>query len=393
MTNTTVKYLHSAMPGAPILNGTPGSMIAVLDSCLVNGFGLKSVDSLVVLDGVATANISTGHSAEVGTVVAIAGATVMALNGQFKVIATTPISVKFAVPNVSNQEASGSITLKNAAAGWVKQFAGSNLAAYKSVDMTATGFLLRVDDANAKFSRVCGYEAMSDVNTGTGLFPTPTQRAGGSYWIKSNAADVTPRAWLFFGDGKTFYLCREYYPSQYPGAYDIGMFGDPKNFKAYDPYGCCLYGSSNDYSLQSPCLAGSLAYSDPVNSAELYFPRSFSNLGGSAIGRRSMPAPAATSLAWFSAAMAGIPYPNSSDGGIYLVPQYLLEHVNGTLRGTSPGLYCVPQNAIGAFAVRDSFVAEEVLPGRVLKAVTVACVSTVLPNLSFCLFDVTGPWV
>jgi hypothetical protein len=33
--------------------------------------------------------------------------------------------------------------------------------------------------------RASGYESMSDVNTGTGPFPTAAQVAGGGYWEKS----------------------------------------------------------------------------------------------------------------------------------------------------------------------------------------------------------------
>ena len=32
-TSTSVKFLHSALPGAPVLSGTVGSLIAVLDAC------------------------------------------------------------------------------------------------------------------------------------------------------------------------------------------------------------------------------------------------------------------------------------------------------------------------------------------------------------------------
>ena len=34
MTDTTVKFFHSEMPGSPVLSGTPGSLIAVLDAVL-----------------------------------------------------------------------------------------------------------------------------------------------------------------------------------------------------------------------------------------------------------------------------------------------------------------------------------------------------------------------
>ena len=45
---TTVKHFHSAMSGAPVLNGTAGSLIAVLDACLQDGFGLKAASGITV---------------------------------------------------------------------------------------------------------------------------------------------------------------------------------------------------------------------------------------------------------------------------------------------------------------------------------------------------------
>jgi hypothetical protein len=46
---------------------------------------------------------------------------------------------------------------------------------------------------------------MSDVNTGTGPFPTAAQVAGGGYWEKSGAAGSTARNWIVVGDERAFY--------------------------------------------------------------------------------------------------------------------------------------------------------------------------------------------
>ena len=51
MTDTTVKHFDSTMTGAPTLANVAGNLLAVLDACLVDGFGLKTVDSLVVASG------------------------------------------------------------------------------------------------------------------------------------------------------------------------------------------------------------------------------------------------------------------------------------------------------------------------------------------------------
>ena len=46
--DTSVKHFYSAMAGSPGLSGTAGSLIAVLDACLISGFGAKAVDSAVI---------------------------------------------------------------------------------------------------------------------------------------------------------------------------------------------------------------------------------------------------------------------------------------------------------------------------------------------------------
>jgi hypothetical protein len=131
MADTSVKFFHSEMAGAPVMNGLAGSLINVLNACLINGFGLKNVDSCVITGGVAKLNISTGHSAVVGSIVQVANAVPAALNGEQRVTAITPVSVSFAT-SLSDQTATGAITVKQAPAGWVSPFVGTNIATYKS---------------------------------------------------------------------------------------------------------------------------------------------------------------------------------------------------------------------------------------------------------------------
>ena len=148
MASTSVKFFHSAMPGAPVLSGTAGSLISVLD-LLVTGMGLKLADSLVVVNGVATLTFSSGHSFEAHAVALVAGATPAALNGGRRILAATPNTATFAAPGVPDGAATGSITAKLAGAGWEKAFTGTNLAAYRSTDLSSTRMFLRVDDAAA----------------------------------------------------------------------------------------------------------------------------------------------------------------------------------------------------------------------------------------------------
>lgn len=57
--------------------------------------------------------------------------------------------------------------------GWTKDYTGTNLAVYRSG--TGNRFYLRVDDTQAKFSRLRAYRAMTAVSTGTNPFPNATQ--------------------------------------------------------------------------------------------------------------------------------------------------------------------------------------------------------------------------
>jgi hypothetical protein len=387
--DTSVKYFHSAMPGAPVLNGTAGSLIAILDACLVNGFGLKTVDSLVVAGNVATANISTGHSAEKDTVVLIAGATPAELNGEWKVASTTTTTITFVTAGILDQTAAGTITLKLAPAGWAKPFSGTNLAAYKPTDVTATGCLLRVDDTLAKTARLVGYETMSDVNTGTGPFPTVAQKSGGVWWSKSNAADASSRPWVLVSDGRFFYSGRAHYPAfaTNGNGYELAVFGDFLPTKSSDPFGATLTGQAADTSSADPVILNNYWYSAPTTTTDdLYIARSYTGLGSSIRLVRTMPSLLATTINWTSGGFGG-PYPNPPDGGLYVVPHFLFEGTTLIFRGTSPGFYGCPQVVpTGSFAARDSVTGVTGLPGKTLKALT--CTS----SGGVCFFDITGPW-
>ena len=275
MPDTTVKIFSSTLPGAPVLSGTAGSLIALLDACLVNGFGLKTLDSLVVSAGVATATVSTGHSAQVDAVILLAGATPAALNGEQKVTAITTTTVQFAAPGVADGPASGTITLKLAPAGWAKAFAGSNLAAYRSGHVEASGCYLRIDDTAACEARVLGYETLADLATGTGPFPAI---AGGYYWSKSDAANSSARPWWLIGNSRMVYLGLAY-NSSYAGQHLVHCFGDLKSRKSADAYRFLVSGFSSSYYTSITQLERSCLYKY-YNAAVLALARTYTQLGG-----------------------------------------------------------------------------------------------------------------
>lgn len=393
MADTTVKFIHSAMPGAPVLTGQAGSLIGLLDACLVNGFGAGNVDSLVIAGGVATVTRSAGHPFEVGSVALIAGATVSggSVNGEQKVLAVTTTTYTFDATGLSNQTATGTISHKVAPLGWLKPFAGTNLAAYKSADPASTGMLLRVDDtstASPNPARVVGYESMADINTGTGPFPTSAQISGGAYWPKSASGDATAREWVLCGDGRLFYLAIAHMGGT---AFSLmQVFGDPVPAKSSDPYCCLILGNSGPTASSPGGNGAELDYHDaaPGSPPTLYMPRSYTALGSSIsmrkvagfvfLGSTTMRSGQATSSQL-------LPYPNYSDGGVYVVPHYLVEHATLTLRATSPGFYFFGNSVSNTvFANKYSLVGTTGLPGRTLR---------VLNSSQGCFaFDTTGPW-
>lgn len=377
--NAEVKFLHSGMTGAPTLSGTAGHMIAVLDACLVNGFGLATVDSVVVSSGVATVTRAAGHPFEIDAVAEISGATPSGLNGQKKVLSVTSTTYTFDATGVSNGAATGTISHKVAALGWSKEFSGTNLAAYKSVNVAATACRLRVDDTDTQSSRVVGYESMSDVNTGTGPFPTSAQVSGGAYWWKSDAASSATRAWALFGDDRAFILWVGW--STNSAAYSMTtFFGDFVSKKSPDAFACMLTGESTTPT--AALRASDLQFSN--NSASgVWIPRAYFTLGSSV---------AASKCAYFnpsqgpnatSGVASGINFPNASDNGIYLVPMYVAE--SSALRGTIPGIYYCPMTGLsGVFAQRERITGVTGLSGKALRAIN--------NSGGPAFIDVTGPW-
>lgn len=203
--DTSVKFFRSTMPGAPALRGQAGSLISLLDACLVNGWGSQTASSVIIVGGVATATFPSDHAAAVESVVLVAGATPAGLNGEQKVTAVAPNVIRWATAEADGT-ATGTITVKMAGAGWNKVYSGTNLAVYKSADPQAHGQFLRVNDTGTTVARVIGYENMTAVSTGTGLFPTTTQLSGGFYWGKSETEGATEIPWSIAADSRAFYL-------------------------------------------------------------------------------------------------------------------------------------------------------------------------------------------
>ena len=361
------KLFTSDMPGAPVLSGTAGSLIAVLDAVLVNGFGLVSVTGLTVTGGIATATVSAGHSLQVDSVGLIAGAAPAGLNGEKRVLSIAGNSFTFDATGIADQTATGTITAKVAPAGWTKAFSGTNRAAYKITSPEGTGFYLRVDDTGTATARVRGYETMSDVNTGTGPFPTTADFAdSGLWWSKSNAASAAARPWRIAADDQGFY----YFPRQYDTYYEHqgNYFGGILSLKSNDPYACVLRGNTSD---RSTALGGSfgddLVWADSSRAfGGLYIARAANTLGG-AVNIYSAPVIDTTLSVNHVVGAVGFAYPAPVDNGLMLTPVVL--HNTQGFRGYLPGIRYSPQVVNAAFNSGDVVAGSGDMVGKKVTAV------------------------
>lgn len=395
------KLFTSTMPGAPVLSGTAGSLIAVLDAVLVNGFGLVSVTGLTVTGGIATATVSAGHSLQVDSVGLIAGAAPAGLNGEKRILSIAGNSFTFDATGIADQTATGTITAKVAPAGWTKAFSGTNLAAYKITAPEGTGFYLRVDDTGALSARVVGYEDMSDINTGTGPFPSAAQVPGGGYWAKSGAANAMAIPWVVPASDTLLYFCNA--ANFLSGATYTNMrvssFGDFAPYKSTDAYRCQISaGLTSGISDISGNLSASVIASIAAPSQGTYVARAFTALGGSQqFSRVGTAALSNTSPPVYSGDTGyGLgSYPNGADNGLLLGDVLLYEGANetvGTVRGVYPGLLHAAQStSASTFSTGDRINGSGAYAGRKLIAVKAGH-----PNLNgspgVVFFDATGPW-
>lgn len=387
--DTTVKHFHSDMQGAPVLNGVAGSAIGLLDACLVTGWGLTPATSITVAGGVATVSFAGTHGATVESVILIEGVTgaLTALNGEQRVTDRGSSQIKFATA-APDGTADGTITFKMAPAGWGKPFSGTNLAVYQSLDAQSTKMFLRIDDTSATDFRQRGFETMTDVNTGAGMFPLDAQISGGGWCNKSAAADTSPVRWTLVADGRGLYLSVPGY-SVYDKAVESGrtvFMGDFQGLRTGgDPYAFAIgCGAAGGYS-------ESRGLCDQDTSTYQFVPRAFHGLGSS-IGLDSIPESGARGVSGRDATFGK--FPSEVDGGLLLSRRFL-GAANLAPRGVLPGLYTVPQSEVGmAYQPRTLQPGAGPLTGRKLIAVGCGAFAYRYPSvyLGISFIDITGPW-
>lgn len=385
--SAVIKYLHSGLTGAPVLSGTAGALRAVLDACLVDGWGTATADSVTITSGIATVTRSAGHPFEAQTVALISGAAVSGsgtINGEQTVLSTTATTYTFATLAVGT--VSGTVQHKFAPLGFTRATPGTNTAAYQITGSGGTGFWLRLDDTGTTTARVVGYEAMSDVNTGTNAFPTAAQFSGGLIWGKSNSGSTGVRGWTILGDDRGFYMYTEGNFGSATGA--MHGFGDFNSLKPADAFNCFLAAWDADYSsggFTAPMASNDISCSYYTNTGGTYIARPYTGTGSPRTVARQAQAPMMTVTLVQSGAHGASLYPNAADGSLIAAPVWIIETASPvTIRGSFPGLLHIAQSCSGVFTNRYILTGITGLTGRSFRVLT--------PNGLPVLIDNTGPW-
>jgi hypothetical protein len=382
---------RSTDANAPVIIGNQGSLIAVLDAILVNGYGstfasgsvtndtVIPVDGDTVTIGGITYTFRTSVAGQpvnavlIGASAAAANTNLMAAVNGTGTVGSTYSTGTVAHPSVNaisvsatrfdvfarkGGAAGNSLTLARtsagtphfsvsgatltggggtdtvASAGWTKPFSGiSGLQAmYRQA---SSGMYLQVDDTGAgvgvtREARAWGWETASAYGTGTGLFPIAGQTAGGAPIRKSLAQDMALKPWVAFADGRTFYLFIQ--TGDVSATYAGFMFGDIYSYLSGDAYKCAIIGGGSETgSTLTAHSFGLMMIAQLSNEGGHYISRNFSGIGGSSpfmkIGDASLMANPSASASGVSGALV---FPNQSDGGLDVAQMRVVD-------GTTPG--------------------------------------------------------
>lgn len=275
-------YFDSTDTGSPVMNNAAGSLLEVVRACLKNGFNLRTVTSIVVASGVATATAAThGFSAKYGKFVRIEGAPEAGLNGDVQPLTADTNTFTYAVTGVADGTYTGTITARRAPLDWLETHTGTNKAIFRSQDLLATAHSLRIDDSStASMSRWLGIPTslITGIDAYSGEFPSSAQVSGGAYVQRGAVNDANAKEWIVVGDSRGFFLATRCNTGP---VFTINWFGDPEPFYPGDT-GCCLLAAQTSTTVTNApswgLANGAAISSNPGTNSGLYAPRGM--LGG-----------------------------------------------------------------------------------------------------------------
>ncbi|TCB48381.1 hypothetical protein E0H83_01170 [Acinetobacter terrestris] len=224
VTGKTVKFFTSKNNNAPQLLNVQGSMLALLDACLVSGIQVGTVAALTASGTTATATFGMVHNLTKHQIIRISGASQAEFNGDFKIkqiVNTNTITFELNT-SATVANATGTINCLLAPLGFEKPFSsttalGGGRAAFRSKDESLPNrpFLRVVDERissystnYAKYAKVGIVENMTDIDTMTGVQAPYIASAATRNWNPTGSGLNIKNGWA------KWYYCAlgEYYP-------------------------------------------------------------------------------------------------------------------------------------------------------------------------------------
>jgi hypothetical protein len=307
-------YIHSGMAGAPQYANANGNINAILEACLVNGFNTKTATSASASGGILTLNFAADPGFEALQTVEVAVSSTTIVNGTHRVIANVSNQVTIAIAGLADGAVGSSgvgITIKQASAGWSKPYSSSNTAVFRPPAGNRR-YLRCVHAVNANLV-ARGYEVMTAISTGTGLFPTTAQDAAAL--VMQNNAYVAPSGTPWFVIATDKWMVYSMADALVPNyALEPLFFGDiAEQVKPADAY--CTYITLQSGKYMARNYAGSAT---PISTVL--------DIGG------------VSSPAW----------PSVIADGLRLIPYITVHEQTGSvLRGVQPNAYKMMPNALG----------------------------------------------
>lgn len=394
-----VKWFSSSMQGATLLSSgnagavhtvAQGSLIALLKSCLVTGFGAMSAASASYdsSSSTITFGMSATHSYLKDQVIESSGWTDAAFNGEFRVKAVTATTVTVGLdngtPTVTSATGSGSVKIPGL--GWVVEFedAGTYRCIFKRVAAGATAYRLLVDNSawaewNNNASHLAKVSVITDV-TDINTYTTIIERR----WPASHNYATTN--WHLIGDGLLFYFAPKFSAN---GARELVYFGDINSIRPGDAHHCI-------FSYHSASTTESIPWSTAA-----YYPYNNAGLINDA-NYRSLMRSHSQLLGAVSAKLCGdhiggifgggMSLPNLADNGFYFAKNIKVFD-DASYRGTLPGF-------VAPYATSSSW-DEKIMRGlngaattdRTLLLLVARQMSASAAQAAVMVgFDIAGPW-
>lgn len=205
----------SFCPGAPVLNGTPGSLLDVYKACLVTGTAKISFTGITVANGIARVMaVTEGQVFLNGSRIAVEGCDEPLLNGVFEVDSHNSTSFTYKT-TAADGSYGGQIKINQPGAGWQILFTGTNEAVFVSGNLDTLGVCIKISDLTAYTAVFEFYENMTSLTAGVNRADLNGLYGGNRHAriSKSYGANANPVAWWLVADNTSCHFANDRWDS------------------------------------------------------------------------------------------------------------------------------------------------------------------------------------